>query len=116
MRFEAGPWTFGDVVLAPFPFTSQAASKKRPAAIVGNEGYNRSRPDVVLMAITSQMRPGMEFGEIWVALWREAGLVKPSAVKPVVATLEQRLIIRKLGQLTVVDQETVRRAIVDILQ
>ena len=31
---------FGDVVLVPFPFTNQAASKKRPAVIVSNEAYN----------------------------------------------------------------------------
>ena len=27
------PFEFGDVVLVPFPFTSQVASKKRPAVI-----------------------------------------------------------------------------------
>jgi mRNA interferase MazF len=30
------PLEFGDVVLVPFPFTSQAASKKRPAVIVSS--------------------------------------------------------------------------------
>jgi mRNA interferase MazF len=28
------PYDFGNVVLVPFPFTSQTASKKRPAVIV----------------------------------------------------------------------------------
>jgi mRNA interferase MazF len=30
------PYDFGDVVLVPFPFTSQAASKQRPAVIVSS--------------------------------------------------------------------------------
>ncbi|MGA2291404.1 hypothetical protein [Bradyrhizobium sp.] len=34
------PFEFGDVILVPFPFTSQAASKKRPAAVVSNRAYN----------------------------------------------------------------------------
>ncbi len=35
------PFEFGDVVLVPFPFTSQRASKKRPAVVVSNRrGYS----------------------------------------------------------------------------
>lgn len=44
--FEAGPLDFGDVVLVPFPFTSQAASKQRPAVIVSSRAYNLERPDL----------------------------------------------------------------------
>jgi mRNA interferase MazF len=91
------PFEFGDVVLVPFPFTSQAASKKQPAAVVSNRGYNTARPDVVVMAITSQFRPSPTLGEVWLGQWQAAGLIKPSAVKPVFATLEQALVLRLLG-------------------
>ncbi len=94
MSFE-----FGDVVLVPFPFTNQIESKKRPAVIVSSQAYNSVKPDVVVMAITSQLRPSPEFGEIWIPVWQEAGLLKPSAVKPVFAMLERDLIIRQLGRL-----------------
>ena len=47
-----------------------------------------------LMAITSQLRASAALGEIWLSTWQDAGLLKPSAVKPVVATLEQHLVIR----------------------
>lgn len=30
---------FGDVVLAPFPFTDQSVTKKRPAVVVSSHGY-----------------------------------------------------------------------------
>ena len=63
------PFDFGDVVLVPFPFTSHAASKKRPAVVVSNRSYNAARPDVVVMAITSQLRPSPGLGEVWVDQW-----------------------------------------------
>jgi mRNA interferase MazF len=110
------PFEFGDIVLVPFPFTSQAASKRRPAVIVSSRAYNVARPDVVVMAVTSQLRPTAGLGEVWVGDWQAAGLIKPSAVKPVLATLEQRLVIRKLGTLGAGDQATLRQAIAEILQ
>ena len=83
------PFKFGDVVLIPFPFTDQTALKKRPAVVVSSEAYNLAKSDLVVMAITSQMRP--------VDAWHGAGLLKPSAIKPVIATVERRLVIRRLG-------------------
>lgn len=51
-RFE-----FGDVVLVPFPLTDQSAAKKRPAVVVSTAAYNAERGDVIVMAVTSQLRP-----------------------------------------------------------
>jgi mRNA interferase MazF len=109
------PFDFGDVVLVPFPFTSQAASKKRPAVIVSNREYNASRPDVVVMAITSQLRPAAIFGEVWIVHWQVAGLLKPSAIKPIFATLEQAILIRRLGTLGPNDPAALRKAIAAVL-
>ena len=39
-------------------------------------------------------------GDVVVAHWREAGLLKPSVIKPVLATVERGLVIRKLGRLS----------------
>ena len=101
---------FGDVILVPFPLHEQAESKKRPAVVVSHERYNRTRPDIVVMAITSQLRPGRAVGEVWVGQWQAAGLLKPSAIKPVFATLEQRLVIRRLGTLAPDDRTALRTA------
>lgn len=102
---------FGDIVLVPFPFTSQTASKKRPAVVVSNRAYNDSKPDIVVMAVTSQLRPAPILGEVWLQDWQGAGLLKPSAIKPVFATLEQGLVIRKLGALGAADAEALKGAI-----
>ncbi len=109
------PFEFGDVVLVPFPFTNLTASKQRPAVIVSSRAYGLERPDVMLMAITSQLRPTPALGEVWLGDWQAAGLLKPSAVKPVIATLEQGLVIRKLGVLAGADQQALRAALGQIV-
>ena len=109
-RFE-----FGDIVLVPFPFTDQAAAKQRPAVVVSNAAYNRAKPDLLLMAVTSQLRATAALGEIWIGQWQAAGLLKPSAVKPVFATIEQRLVIRRLGTLATADQAALRQAIGEVV-
>lgn len=115
MPSEAETLGFGDIVLVPFPFTNQTRSKQRPAVVVSGRAYNLARPDLVMMAVTSQLRPAEGLGEAWLRNWEEAGLLKPSAIKPIVATLEQGLIIRKLGMLSAADQAGLRRAIGEII-
>lgn len=66
-------FSFGDVVLVPFPFTDQSGTKKRPAVVVSSQNYNTSRRDIVIMAITSQVRPLLGFGEAMVGDWHGAG-------------------------------------------
>lgn len=109
------PYSFGDVVLVRFPFTNQIAFKQRPAVVVSSGLYNTSRPDVVIMAITSQMHTLSSFGEMRIADWQMANLLKPSAVKAVFATLEQRLILKKLGVLAPSDQIALHQLIATAL-
>jgi len=79
--------------------------------IVSQRAYARSRPDVVLMAITSQIRSSLGFADTLLTDWQSANLLKPSVVKPVLATLEQGLVIKQLGQLSANDQAALRLAI-----
>ena len=109
------PFEFGDTVLVPFPFTDQTASKRRPAVVISSETYNQSRPDLIMTAVTSQLRPSATFGEVWLRDWQAAGLLKASAVKPVVATFEQSLVIRRLGALGSDDRDLLRSTIVAML-
>jgi mRNA interferase MazF len=108
--------SFGDIVLVPFPFTDQTGSKKRPAVVVSSGAYHRFRNDLILMPVTSQVREHAGFGEMDVADWRGAGLLKPSVVKPVLLTLETSLILRKMGRLGTVDQDALRRCLSSILE
>jgi mRNA interferase MazF len=108
-------YEFGDVVLVPFPFTDQSTTKRRPAVVVSSNAYQRERRDLIILAVTSQRRSTATLGEATVAHWKEAGLLKPSVLKPVVATLEQGLVLRKLGRLGEQDQRALRRVLGEIL-
>lgn len=70
------PYAFGDVILVPFPFTDQSATKQRPAVVISSSRYNTEQPDLILLAITSQVRASLAYGEALVADWQMAGLIK----------------------------------------
>ena len=45
--------------MVPFPFTDWTAIKQRPAVIVSSSAANRVRPDVIVVAITSQLHKNL---------------------------------------------------------
>ncbi|MFT4255749.1 MAG: type II toxin-antitoxin system PemK/MazF family toxin [Pseudoxanthomonas sp.] len=106
---------FGDVVLVQFPFTNQVGSKQRPAVVISTAEYQRQRPDVILLAVTSQVRPHRGFGEALVQDWQAAGLLKPSVFKPLVFTTETKLLRRTLGKLAPADQQNLRSVLQTII-
>ena len=68
------------------------------------------------MAVTSRiLRPAGTVGEVRIVDWQGAGLPKESLIKPVLATIEQGLILRKLGALQRADVEALRTALREIL-
>jgi len=89
---------FGDLVLVPFPFTDQSATKRRPAVVVSSAAYHRERPDLVILAVTSQAHPQASFGEA-VAKWKEAGPPQALRAQARARRRERRLVLRKLGRL-----------------
>jgi mRNA interferase MazF len=106
----------GDIILVPFPFTDQSTSKKRPAVIISSPAYNAERPDFIIMAVTSQIKPTSIIGEVIIQDWEDAGLLKPSAIKPVITTIEKKLVLKKMGQLKKDDLTTLQKNINMILE
>ncbi len=108
-------YRFGDVILVPFPFTDQTATKKRPAVVVSSDAYNKTRPDVILMAVTGHLSSYPRIGEVVVNDWKAAGLLKASTIKPILTTIEKSLIIRPLGYLKHRDMAVLKDALLVIL-
>ncbi len=66
------------------------------------------------MPITSQLR-GSAFGDVPVQDWQAAKLLMPSAIKPVLATLDQTLLVKILGALSPRDTRSLREVITQIV-
>lgn len=67
------------------------------------------------MAITSQVRTALAVGEVEVIEWKKAGLLKASAIKPVLTTVEKGLVLKKLGRLEQSDLDALENALRVIL-
>lgn len=97
-------YNFADVVVVPFPFSDGINTKKRPAVVISTDQYQQSRPDLILLAITSRIRNPLDYGEAVIQEWQQAGLLKPSVLKPLIFTLEQSRIVMRLGTLKQADK------------
>lgn len=91
-----------DIVLLPFPFTNLKTKKKRPALIISPKEYN-SGPDVLVMFVTSNISAPYRVGDYKLIDWEKAGLPKPSMTRMKFATIDKKLVIKKIATLREVD-------------
>jgi mRNA interferase MazF len=98
----------GDVVLVGFVFSDESGRKVRPAVVISSSGYHRARQEVIVAAITSNVRR-RSFADHVLADWQAAGLLFPSLVTAIVRTVKRTMIDRKLGSLSRADQQAVER-------
>ena len=102
-----------DVVVVPFPFTDSRTVKRRPALIISSTGFNRAHQQSILAMITSA---GSDWpSDVVIQDWREAGLLVPCKVRFKLFTLDDTLIVRRLGTLVNRDGEAVRKALAHVL-
>lgn len=90
----------GEVVLVPFPFTDLTSVKQRPALVVTADALNRTRSDVLVAAITSQVSAQLAEDEFLISSADAAqwGLPKPSVVRLTkLFSIHQQLIRKSLG-------------------
>ena len=93
-----------DVVTVPFPFTDRAAQKRRPALILSEKPFNRHGHSVMAMITSSHIRwPG----DTALTDLRSCGLSGPCAVRLKLFTLDNRLIVKRIGRLSEPDRKKV---------
>ena len=83
-----------EVVLLPIPFSDLTSRKVRPAIVIGRNGA-----DLFLVPISSQLS-NTDFP---LKEWRAAGLNVSCGVKAQIATVEERLVVKKVGVLADAD-------------
>lgn len=86
-----------DVVLVPFPYRDRAGEKARPAVVLSGAAYN-ANSDLVVAAITSHRARFATDYEL--VDWKAAGLVIPSTVRMLVATIAETRVLHRTGRLT----------------
>lgn len=95
----------GEVYLAPFTYSDQQRTKRRPACVVSVPSFNAG-PDVLLAMITSsRMRlanPGI--GDVVLTDWRGAGLLQASVVRTGrLLAMERSRVVGPIGRLSAQD-------------
>ena len=96
----------GDVVLVGFVFSEETGRKARPAVVISSRAYHRARQEVIVAAITSNVRRRL-VGDHFLGDWKAAGLLFPSVVTAIVRTVKRTMIDRKLGSVTKADLQAV---------
>jgi mRNA interferase MazF len=100
----------GDVVLVGFVFADESGRKLRPAVVISSPAYHRARQEVVVAAVSSNVRRQL-FGEHLIGDWKGAGLLFPSVVTGIIRTIKQTMLDHKLGSLAKSDLQAVEREI-----
>lgn len=98
-----------DVVVVPFPFTDRPATKRRPAVVVSASAFNRAHSSKVLAMVTSTVARWPS--DVALQDWRQAGLRVASWVRFKLFALNDHLIVRKAGALSVRDAQAVREGL-----
>lgn len=99
-----------DTVVVPFPFTDRQATKRRPALVVSSSAFNAAHEQTVLAMITSAAGSAWP-SDVVIETWQAAGLTVPCKVRFKLFTLDNALILRRLGQLSNQDADRVRAAL-----
>ncbi|MBC8456477.1 MAG: type II toxin-antitoxin system PemK/MazF family toxin [Deltaproteobacteria bacterium] len=97
----------GDVVLVEVVFSEGSGTKKRPALIISTDDYNESRQEVIIVAITSNVKRIL-YGDTKIQNWKDTGLIYPSLVTGIIQTIKSNMITYKLGTLSKQDLKRVQ--------
>ncbi len=102
----------GEIVLIPVPFSDLTKRKQRPVLIISNNRYNSLTEDIVVVAITSQLKD-LDYSVIIESKDLSTGILKvTSAVKAdKIYTLSKQIIVKKFGQVNPDVLEEIRKKI-----
>ncbi|GBU23007.1 hypothetical protein R80B4_02920 [Fibrobacteres bacterium R8-0-B4] len=89
----------GEIVLVPIPFSDLSSVKRRPVLVISNISHNSASKDIIVVAITSNLRQnGIALEEQDLPAVK---LPKPSLIRcEKIYTLEQRIVIKRFGMVS----------------
>lgn len=94
-----------DMVVVPFPFTEKMGAKRRPALVISRRLFNASGHTVLAMITTQSHTPWP--GDTVIEARQITGLQSACLVRLKFFTMDNRLILKKIGRLSSADQKRV---------
>ena len=92
-----------DTVVVPFPFTDKSAAKRRPAMVLSSKTFNRHGHAVLCMITSASHSPWP--GDTPLLSYASAGLNLPCLIRLKIFTLDNRVILKKVGSLSAADRK-----------
>jgi mRNA interferase MazF len=106
----------GNIVIATIAFSGATGYKRRPAVVISADHFNQAGIKLISAAVTSNIAPPFRPGDTLLTDWKSAGLVKPSAVRGVLATIDTVDVVRTLGVMSEDDFKKVMQNLKSILK
>ena len=94
-----------DVVVVPFPFTDRDATKRRPALVVSDSNSLSIDKSILAMITSSSHQPWPL--DVTIEDLSSTGLNSPSIIRMKLFTLDNSLILQKIGKLSQQDAEEI---------
>lgn len=100
-----------DVVVVPFPYSDMPKTKKRPALVIsGSSNIDKNLNHCVCVMITSFKNNPWPL-DVEIKDLKSSGLPAPSVIRMKLFTIDQKLILSKIGQLGSQDTESVKKSL-----
>ena len=94
-----------DIVVVPFPFSEIAGTKHRPALVLSQKSFNENGHSILAMITTKGHFPWP--GDADLKDYKAAGLQAPCRVRLKLFTLDNRLLLKRVGRLSPEDEKRV---------
>jgi len=102
----------GDIVLIPIPFSNLSVTKQRPVLVLSNDMYNQQTEDLLVAAITSQLKDIDYSIIINPSDLTEGSLKVTSAIRAdKIYTLSKEIVLKKFGS---VSKEVVQNVVLKL--
>ncbi len=92
----------GEIVLVPVPFSDLSSTKRRPVMVLSNAEYNKSTDDIIVAAITSNIR-GLSKEVLFDNESMDAGNIKKASCirTDKIYTLSKNIIVKSFGNINI---------------
>ncbi|MCR4315741.1 MAG: type II toxin-antitoxin system PemK/MazF family toxin [Planctomycetes bacterium] len=106
-----------DLILIPVPFSDLTSNKRRPVVVISNDNYNSSNSDIVVVAVTSNVKKRsfaipLEQSDL------ESGYLKaPSMIRAdKIYTLNKSISVRTVGKVKVSVLGEIKDSILELMR